>query len=321
MADEQGDRPQSARWDHVTRQVQEWRRRAGEPSYSEIALRISRERELRGVDPVAARVGRTTVYDAFRLGRSRINHDLVREIGRALGAEESEVGRLLEDPPREPTRPSPPVEIAGPAEPLRYGVRRSVLLMLGCLAMNYLGREVVDVTGLPVYLDMVGTALAAIVLGPWRGAAVGAATNLLLYFVTGPESVPFLVVNVVGALVWGYGVHRFGFGRTLARFFSLTIMVAVACSLTAVPIIYFLFDGSVGHGQDTLTDNMLGLTSSFAAALLGANMITSVADKMISAFVALVGASMLGHSVAGVTANVGSPRSLSRRGRRGARTP
>ena len=35
-------------------------------------------------------------------------------------------------------------------------------------------------------------------------------------------------------------------------------------------------------------------------------MLTSVADKMISAFVALVGASMLGHCVAGVAA---SPRS------------
>lgn len=310
---------QPGQWDHVARQVQEWRRHADEPSYAEIALRISRQRESRGMDPAAARVGRTTVYDAFRLGRSRINRGLVREIGQALGVDDADVSTLLAV--QDPAPAEPAVARADSPHPVRYTVRQSVLLMVGCLGVNFVGREVVDTLGLPVYLDMVGTALAAIVLGPWRGAAVGASTNLLLYFVTGPESVPFAAVNVIGALIWGYGVHTFGFGRTLARFFALTLVVAGACSLTAVPIIHFLFDGSLGHGQDSLTENLLALTSSSMTALFGSNMLTSVADKTISAFVALVGASMLGHSVAGVAASSRPHRVLSGRERPGATTP
>ena len=150
---------------------------------------------------------------------------------------------------------------------MRYDLRQSLALMSGCLLLNMLGREVVDGLGVPIYLDMVGTALAAIVLGPWRGAAVGASTNLLLTFVTGFVSLPFAIVNVVGALIWGYGVHHWDMGRTLARFFALTLGVAAACTTTAVPIVYFLFDGTAGHQQEHLTANMLDLTSSAVTAL------------------------------------------------------
>lgn len=298
-------------WDHVAEQLLEWRRKADEPSYSEIALRISRARESQGVDPAAARVGRTTVYDAFRLGRTRVNRGLVREIGEALGVSDADVTALL-DGPRDAAATQPaevtPAEVTPAPQPPRYDVRQSAVLMLVFLGVNFLGRELVDTLQLTLYLDMTGTALAAIILGPWRGAAVGASTNLLLHFVTGPVSVPFALVNVVGALLWGYGVHRLGLGRSLARFFALNLMVAVACTVVAVPILYFVFDGTAGHQQDSLTATLLALTENLGTALYGANLLTSVVDKTISSFVALVGAAMLGHSVAGVTA--GSPPKL-----------
>jgi len=54
-----------------------------------------------------------------------------------------------------------------------------------------------------VFLDMGGTLLAAMLLGPWWGAGVGVLSNAFnglaftAYF-------PFAVVNVAGALAWGY---------------------------------------------------------------------------------------------------------------------
>ena len=171
-------------WDHVAVAMQEWRRRADDPSYSEIALRISRNRELAGMTPAAARIGRTTVYDAFRLGRARINLGLVREIARALGADEAQLTALLDQPSTPADAPAPAPLLIEPM-PIRYDLGQSVVIMTGCLLLNWLGREFVDFTGVPVYLDMVGTALAAIVLGPWRGAAVGASSSVLLTFVSG----------------------------------------------------------------------------------------------------------------------------------------
>lgn len=170
--------------------------------------------------------------------------------------------------------------------------------MLGSLGLTMLGREAVNFLELPIYLDMVGTAVAAVFLGPWRGAAVGLSTNLLGSLTAGAVSLPFAIVNVVGALIWGYGVHRWGMGRTLARFFSLSALVAVACSLLAVPILFLLFDGTIGHSQDDLTKNMMALTHRFVVAVGLGNLMTSMADKLISGFTALVAASMLGVQLA-----------------------
>ena len=78
----------------------------------------------------------------------------------------------------------------------------------------------------------------------------------------------------------------------------LATLGIVACSLVAAPILYLLFGGSTGHGQDDLTASMLALTHQFGLALGLGNLLTSLADKLMSGFVALAGASMLGVQVA-----------------------
>jgi energy-coupling factor transport system substrate-specific component len=294
----------SGPWDHVAVQLQAWRRTAGDPSYADIASRITAARIARGTEPAAARVGRTTVYDAFRLGRARINHALVREIASALGAAEDEVDALLTGPAPVAEVPPAPAPDPVPASPaptgahvVRRGRRWALAVALGCVALNLLGRVTVDFLGVPVYLDMVGTALAAIVLGPWHAAGVGVVTNLAGVPLSGWDSAAFTPVNVLGGLIWGYGVHRFGMGRTMARFFVLSAAAGVACSLMAAPTLYLL-GGSIGHGQDDLTASMLALTHQFGLALGLGNLLTSLADKLLSGFVGMVGASVLGVQIA-----------------------
>lgn len=252
---------------------------AGEPSYAEIARRIAEQRELAGLPSHAARVARTTVYDVFRTGRTRLNVDLVREVVRALDGDGRLVDSWLEDPA--PAAPEP-----------EAGSSLVLLLMAACVLVNFGGRVAVDLLGLPVYLDMAGTAVAAIALGPWRGAAVGATTNLLGTFSSGPDSIPFALVNVVGALIWGYGV-RHGLGRTLPRFLALNALVALACSVVAVPVLLVLLGGSTGHGEDAITSTFVELSAAATVATGLSNLLVSLGDKLISGFVALVVVSML----------------------------
>lgn len=80
-----------------------------------------------------------------------------------------------------------------------------LLFFLLCVAINLIGG--VDSSSRKVlYLDMLGTALAGIALGPWWGASVGLVTNLLLYLMLpeSPNLLIFSVVNVYGGLYWGY---------------------------------------------------------------------------------------------------------------------
>lgn len=296
-------------FDRIAEDLQVRRTDAGSPSYAEIALRIARLREERGGPDATARPARTTVYDAFRTGRRRLDTALVLDIVRALGADEAEVevwgercraARLAglsrsadaaaRDLP-EPTGPASPPE--PPAPPAPVTVRAALLVALGCLALNMVGRVlVVVIPEIPLYLDMVGTAVAAVILGPWWGAGVGLSTNLLGVPVSGSHSIPFAIVNIAGALAWGYGVRRWRMGRTLPRFFALNCLVALVCTSLAVPIIVAL-GGETGNGADDVIDTIQETVRSLWLAVASANILTSLADKTISGFVALLAVDVL----------------------------
>jgi energy-coupling factor transport system substrate-specific component len=162
-----------------------------------------------------------------------------------------------------------------------------VTLIPVCVALNIVGGYIASALRLPVYLDMIGTAISAIVLGPWWGALVGVLTNGGSALISGPVSLPFAIVNVVGALIWGYGVRSWGLGRTIPRFFLLNVIVAVACTIVAAPIIVFVFGGATGNGADALTGTFLAIGSNLVTSVFSSNILTSLADKIIGGFVAL----------------------------------
>ena len=152
--------------------------------------------------------------------------------------------------------------------------------------LNVIGGTVAGALKLPIFLDMIGTAVVAMTIGPWWGALVGVITNLTMGFLTGPVSIPFAACNVVGALVWGYGT-RWGFANDKLRFFGLSVASAVFVSLMAAPIVIFVFGGATGHASDVLTAGLLAAGNDMWAAVFSSNIIVSSADKILSSFLAL----------------------------------
>jgi energy-coupling factor transport system substrate-specific component len=152
--------------------------------------------------------------------------------------------------------------------------------------LNIVGGQINTMLHLPTFLDMIGTAVVAIVLGPWWGALVGATTNIVAAFLKGPISLPFAVVNVVGALVWGYTI-RWGWGKKFWSYGLINILVAFLASATAVPIYVFVFGGATGHFADMMTAAFLAMGQNLIVSVFSSNILVSLADKIISGFVAL----------------------------------
>ena len=272
-------------WDKLIVRMQAYRESVGNPSYRVLAERVAEARVARGVDPYAARVGKTTVYDCFQTGRPRANVDLLREVAQALGATSAEVDEWV-DSCHKPLPAPPEVRAVETTPPATF--RQALLLMVACLGLNLLGREVVDLLTLPIYLDMVGTALAALALGAWWGTGVGIATNLIGALTSGRVSIPFVLVNMTGALVWGYGLRRYAMGRTLPRYFMLNLLEAWACSVVAIPILIMLFGQDFRDGHDMVTTAVKNVVPNLWVATGMSNFITSTWDKLISGFIALV---------------------------------
>lgn len=280
-------RPSTVRaLDDVVRDLKNLREDAGDVPYAEIVRRIAELRRRRGYSEAAAAPARSTVYNAFASGRRRMDTSLLRDIVLALGQTEEEaagwVGRARDA--QRPQIPEPP--------PLqeRRTPRRSAfvvaVLLLALTALNHASHWFLAASlDLPVYLDMVGTAVAALALGPWYGVAVAAATGL-----TGPlfedGILGFTLVNIAGALVWGYGAQRFRLGRDVLGFFSLNLAVATVCSVVATPILVLLRGGAYGTvGQ--ISDSLQSSGMPFLAATFTSNISTSILDKLLTGFIAL----------------------------------
>ena len=152
--------------------------------------------------------------------------------------------------------------------------------------LNVIGGTVAGALKLPIFLDMIGTAVVAMTIGPWWGALVGVITNVTSGFITGPESIPFAACNVVGALIWGYGT-KWGWANDKLKFFGLSVASAVGVSLMAAPIVIFVFGGATGHASDVLTAGLIAAGGDMWTSVFSSNIIVSSADKILSSFLAL----------------------------------
>ena len=152
--------------------------------------------------------------------------------------------------------------------------------------MNVIGGTVAGALKLPIFLDMIGTAVVAMTIGPWWGALVGVITNVTSGFITGPVSIPFAACNVVGALIWGYGT-KWGWANDKLKFFGLSVASAVGVSLMAAPIVIFVFGGATGHASDVLTAGLIAAGGDMWTSVFSSNIIVSSADKILSSFLAL----------------------------------
>ncbi|MFX0537146.1 hypothetical protein ACQBAT_06605 [Ornithinimicrobium sp. Y1847] len=197
------------------------------------------------------------------------------------------------EPASMPVKPTPveptPVEPTPSVQPTGTGRVWSPQLLLGAvlagITLNLIGRWLVVGLELPLHLDMVGTALVAVAVGPWTAVIVAILSSVLGVGVSGVASVFFVPVAVVGALLWGYGVHHLDLGRTLPRFFGLTAATALACTLVAWPIL--VLGGWGGHAGEGTVERMLGMIDHPMVAMLLTSLLLSLADKFIAAFCAL----------------------------------
>jgi energy-coupling factor transport system substrate-specific component len=308
--------------DDVSAGLQRMRVEAGNSSYTDIANRITRRRMAGGQSQHAASVSRTTVYSVFQPGRTRMKPNLVFEIVLALTADEAgdEIWRsrcIAAQIPAEvtqtvvaeqPERTLPQNSAAAvtksisvsapgkfswldPARALRFGAPSIVAIIgLGVL-INVIVFQVAHRPfsgNFPLFADMAGTAVVAIVLGPLWGAITAVASSTL-NAALGISSIQFAPVAVVGALVWGYGVHRFRGAASLFRMLLLNVAVGAACTLTAYVVLNLSFDGSpMMPSVELMAASMAEHGVPWALALLAANLVIPILDKMMIGIVALM---------------------------------
>jgi energy-coupling factor transport system substrate-specific component len=171
--------------------------------------------------------------------------------------------------------------------PAHVSMTQAVMLVSLAAAVDVLGGWIAGLVKVPVFLDTVGTFVAAAILGPWWGAAAGVGNNVISSLFNGPSSIPFAIVSVAVAVVWGYGLRTFSMGRNTWTLLVLNLVVALVAAFVSAPIVYLVYGGATGHPSDALTLAFEAAGKGLASAVLVSNLVLNAADKLVTGYVGL----------------------------------
>lgn len=163
----------------------------------------------------------------------------------------------------------------------RFSTRVLVLMAIG-IALNMALGQLVTMLKLPVYLDLLGTMLVALLCGPWIGGLTGLVTNLLWGLLQGPTAAFFApvaaVIGIAAGLLARAGLFRTPWGAAIAG-----AIIAVALAVVAVPIRIYLFGGVTGSGADFLTAYLTKVGQDLFSSVVVTVVTSNLADKIVTA--------------------------------------
>lgn len=151
----------------------------------------------------------------------------------------------------------------------------ALLFCVICIALDFIGKQIADLSGLPLYFDTAGTMLAGTFGGYIPGVVVGYVTNLITS-AADPESVYWCLISMLIAVTSAYLAKRGWFdhlGKAVLCVFIFAFFGGGIGSLITW-FLYYAFDGG------TLADFVSLVTESF---------LWDVVDKGVTvAFVVIV---------------------------------
>jgi len=170
-----------------------------------------------------------------------------------------------------------------------YGTYVAIMIPLG-VAINYVGSLLNSALGGPLYLDSIGTAVVAAVMGPWIGTVSGVLFNVVSALMGGNIiSALFGICNIGTGVITGYMV-RFGwFEKWWQALIINNVLVSFWNAATGSPIASIVFGGVDGSAGTSVTIAALqAIGQDLITAGFVARMPINLIDKGIAALIAWV---------------------------------
>lgn len=130
------------------------------------------------------------------------------------------------------------------------------LFVIGCILINCFGKWIAAVLKLPVWMDSFGTVCSAYALGPFCGAVVGTATNVIYGFYH-KASYIYALTNITVGVLTGYYAAK-GYLRDFFKTMSLSFLITILSIVVSVPLNYVFFGGKTGNIWGDGVSDLLG---------------------------------------------------------------
>jgi energy-coupling factor transport system substrate-specific component len=157
---------------------------------------------------------------------------------------------------------------------------RILALIPVAVALNLATGLVVAELSLPLYLDTIGTVLAAAIAGPVAGVVTGLVSQVLTSLLGGYMWLAFAPIQVLIALLAALAAARGGFHSTpLAMGWGA--LVGLAAGAASSIISYFVFGGVTAGGVTAVTTLLRTMGLSLPQSVVLASIGTDLVDKAI----------------------------------------
>lgn len=159
--------------------------------------------------------------------------------------------------------------------------RLRIPLIAAAIALNVVLAAIVQAVKLPVYIDAVGTILAALLLGLWSGVIVGIASFLFAALLISPIYVYFIGTQICIALyVFLVAKYLVGFS-SWPKLVVTGIGLGVVAGVVSAPIIVAVFGGASGTGRDLITALLVSTGQQIISSVLLSGAASEPLDKTL----------------------------------------
>ncbi|CAM3166906.1 ECF transporter S component [Lactiplantibacillus plajomi] len=170
---------------------------------------------------------------------------------------------------------------------------RTLTIMALCIALNVVGANLALLLRLPIYLDAIGTVLAAAFLGPLGGMATGG-LSALLSGATDLYALFYLPVQLLTGLVAGLLYRRVTPLQWQSSWW-LALVVSLPSTVVSTLITVALFHGVTSSGSSMLVQLLLATGIGKVAAVFVIQIATDYLDRLITVSVVAMAYRLLRH--------------------------
>jgi len=165
---------------------------------------------------------------------------------------------------------------------------KSLVLIPIAVGINLIGGTLCSALKLPLFMDMIGTILAACLAGPWVAALVGLLTNVFLALVSNPVYLPYALVSIGCGLVTGYMVKAGLFKKTwgvIVTWLAVTLVSVIIASTITI----LVFGGATGvTGSSVLTATLIAASKKIVESVFASSFIENLIDRGIAFLIAYI---------------------------------
>jgi len=146
---------------------------------------------------------------------------------------------------------------------------------------------IVQLLKLPIYLDLIGSVLAVVLLGPVYGVVVAVLGIMVLGILTVPTAFAYVGTAVVVTL-FAYFFHRFGYLKKWPQTIVFGLLLGVISAVMSAPVTVYLFGGISFVGADAATAFFRATGKTIFNSVFLGGLATDPADKVLLSIICFI---------------------------------